>query len=128
MVTKELRFETEDNTQNYEMDDLNTLLQLNDDTHNYENLPLKVPENTSILHRHPVIQSELSQTHQVNIFKELQSLTEPISIANTSIYEPFHAHIFSCLKSLPLTSLKLKLSKHDEWVKMVQKCTELLYR
>ena len=100
MVTKELKFETEEsqNENEEEVADLNTLLQLNEDTQNYTDNNQRLFENSSLLNRHSIVKERYHEhgiqkyIHNRSIVEGLNNLKEPIIINNEKIYEPFYDH------------------------------------
>ena len=102
MVTKELKFETEEsqNENEEEVADLNTLLQLNEDTQNYTDNNQRPFDNFSLINRHSIIKEKYHEhgiqkyvTH-TSIIEGLTNLKEPIIINNEKIYEPFFDHLW----------------------------------
>ena len=100
MVTKELKFETEEsqNENEEEEGDLNTLLQLNEDTQNYTDNNLRPFDNSSLINRHSIIKEKYHEYgiqkyfSHISMIEGLTDLKEPIIIKNEKIYEPFFDH------------------------------------
>lgn len=65
-------------------------------------------------------------TAHKSIVEGLKSLNEPMMINGTKIYEPFYAFIWNCLKTQPLTAIRLKLSNDQAVSKAISSCVEVL--
>ena len=135
-IQKELRFETEQSKETKEeTNDLNTLLQFNDNSdaeHKQQNTIFERLEESNILDRHAVVKRDIlalprpAPTTTKSMVENLRSFDEPIIINSIKVFEPFYSYIWSCLKTQPLTTIKLKLSKKSELNSMCGKVAGLL--